>query len=181
MAQRQQQQPQQRRDLGKISLINGDEDRSVVATAVIIAEHGVVKIKDEIKGTYALCGCDKPSLCMCVRWVHQYGDKIRKQSVYSSDPEAAAGYAANVAKAEKAKADKEKADKAKAAYQCQTPFIRQQYRQPQPQFSPVPLRTSLSLPPLPSLTQQPLLMSPQLLQFAQQNPTPPHIQPISKF
>ena len=181
MAQRQQQQTQQRRSLGKISLINGDEDRSVVATAVIITEHGVVKIKDEDKGTYALCGCDKPSLCMCVRWVHQYRDKIRKQSVYISDPDAAAGYAANVAKAEKAKADKEKADKAKAAYQCQTPFIRNQYRQHQPQFSPVPLRTSLSLPPLPSLTQQPLLMSPQLLQFAQQNPTPPHIQPFSKF
>jgi hypothetical protein len=173
-------QPHQRH-LGKISLINGDEHKSVVATAVIIAEHGVVKIKDEIKGTYTLCGCEKPSLCMCVRWVHQYRDKIRKQSVYISDPDAAAGYAANVAKAEREKIEKEKADKTKAAYQCQTPFIRRQYRQPQPQFSPAPLRTSLSMPPLPPLTQQPLLMSPQLLQFAQQNPTPPHIQPVPKF
>jgi len=113
-----------------------------------------------------------------VRWVHQYRDQIRKQSVYVNDPDAAAGYAANVAKAEK-----EKAEKSKAAYQCQTPFIRREYRQPQPQFSPVPLRTSLSLPPLPlpSLTQQPLQMSPQLLQFAKQNPTPPHIQPVPKF
>ena len=153
----------QQRNLGKISLVNGDEHMSVVATAVIITERGVVKIKDDVKGTYVLCGCEKPSLCMCLRWVHQYKDKIRKQSVYINDPEAAAGYAANVVKAEKAKEDK-----AKAAYQCQTPFIRHQYRQPTPQFSPVPLRTSLSLPlfPSPSLTQQ--------------YPTPP-IQPIPRF
>ena len=162
----------QQRNLGKISLINGDENRSVVATAVIIIERGVVKIKDEDKGTYTICGCDKPSLCSCVRWVHQYKDKIRKQSVYISDPDAAAGYAANVAKAEREKIEKAKADKAKAAYQCQTPFIRHQYRQPTPQYSPVPPRTSLSLPPLPSLTQQPLLMSPQLLQFSQHHPKP---------
>ena len=184
MAQRQTQQTQQLqqpRGLGKISLINGDENMSVVATAVIITERGVVKIKDENKGTYTLCGCEKPSLCMCVRWVHQYRDKIEKKSVYVNDPNAAAGYAANVAKAEREKVEKAKADKAKAAYQCQTPFIHHQYRQPTPQFSPVPLRTSLSLPLLPSLTQQPLLMSPQLLQFAQQNPTPPHIRPIHKF
>ena len=71
----------QQRNLGKISLINGDENRSVVATAVIITERGVVKIKDEAKGTYILCGCDsKPSLCMCVRWVHQYKDKIQKKA-----------------------------------------------------------------------------------------------------
>ena len=146
MAQRQQQEPQKRRSLGKISLVNGDENMSVVATAVIIAEHGVVKIKDETKGTYALCGCDKPS-CMCVRWVHQYKDKIRKKSVYISDPDAAAGYAANVAKAEREKIEKAKTEQAKAAYQRQTPFIR--HRQPTPQYSPVPLRTSLSLPPLP--------------------------------
>ena len=158
---------QQPRGLGKISLINGDEDRSVVATAVIITEHGVVKIKDEDKGTYALCGCDKPSLCMCVRWVHQYRDKIQKKSVYISDPDAAAGYAANIAKAEREKEEKAKADKAKAAYQCQTPFIRHQYRQP----TPVPLRTSLSLPQLP------LFPSPSL---TQQYPTPP-IQPIRRF
>ena len=166
-------QKQQPSGLGKISLVNGDEHMSVVATAVIITEHGVVKIKDDNKGTsYTLCGCDKPSLCMCVRWVHQYRDKIQKKSVYISDPDAAAGYAANVAKAEKEKAEKAKADKAKAAYQCQTPFIRHEYRQPTPQYSPVPPRTSLSLPPLPSLTQQPLLMSPQLLQFSQHHPKP---------
>ena len=156
----------QQRNLGKISLVNGDEHMSVVATAVIITERGVVKIKDDVKGTYILCGCEKPSLCRCDRWVHQYKDKIQKQSVYINDPDAAAGYAANIAKAEKEKEDKAKADKAKAAYQCQTPFIRHQYRQPTPQFSPVPLRTSLSLPQLPSLTQQ--------------YPTPP-IQPIPRF
>jgi hypothetical protein len=154
-------QTQQPRELGKISLVNGDANMSVVATAVIITERGVVKIKDETKGTYILCSCEKPSLCMCVRWVHQYKDKIQKQSVYINDPNAAAGYAANIAKAER-----EKAEKAKAAYQCQTPSIQHQYRQPTPQFSPVPLRTSLSLPQLPSLTQQ--------------YPTPP-IQPIPRF
>jgi len=162
----------QQRNLGKISLVNGDKHMSVVATAVIITERGVVKIKDDVKGTYVLCGCEKPSLCRCDRWVHQYKDKIRKQSVYINDPDAAAGYAANVAKAEREKEEKEKADKAaKAAYQCQTPFIRHQYRQPTPQFSPVPLRTSLSLPQLP------LFPSPSL---TQQYPTP-HIQPIRRF
>ncbi len=141
MAQRQQpQQPQKRRSLGKISLVNGDEKMSVVATAAIITEHGVVKIKDEDKGTYTLCGCDKPSLCRCVRWVHQYGDKIRKQSVYISDPVAAAGYAANVAKAEKEKAEK--------ASKWQQPPTHQQPMTPKPQ---APLRTSLSLPQLPRL------------------------------
>ena len=123
MAQRQQQQPQTRRSLGKISLINGDEKMSVVATAVIITEHGVVKIKDEDKGTYTLCGCDKPSLCRCVRWVHQYRDQIRKQSVYISEPDAAAGYAANVAKAEKEKAEK-------ASKWQQPPPTRQYHQQP---------------------------------------------------
>ena len=154
----------QQRNLGKISLVNGDKHMSVVATAVIITERGVVKIKDDVKGTYVLCGCEKPSLCRCDRWVHQYKDKIQNKSVYVNDPEAAAGYAANVVKAEKAKADKAKADKAKAAYQCQTPFVRHQYRQPTPQFSPVPLRTSLSLPQLPLFP----------------SPSPP-IQPIPRF
>ena len=177
----------QQRNLGKVSLINGDEERSVVATANIIADRGVVKIKDDNKGTYTLCVCEKPSLCMCVRWVHQYKDIIEKKSVYINDPDAAAGYAAIVAKAEREKEEKEKAnaDKAKAAYQCNTPFVRRQYRQPLPPPSPAPLRTSLSLPLLPPLLsstpQQPIPMSPQLLLFAQQNPTPPHIRPIPKF
>ena len=152
------QQIQQQRNLGTISLINGDQYMTVVATAIIITERGVVKIKDENKGTYILCGCEKPSMCMCVRWVHQYKDRIQKKSVYINDPDAAAGYAANVAKAEREKAEKVKADKAKAAYQCQTPFIRHQYCHPTPQYSPVPLRTSLSLPPLP------LFPSPSLTQ-----------------
>ena len=158
------QQIQQQRNLGTISLINGDQYMTVVATAIIITERGVVKIKDENKGTYILCGCEKPSMCMCVRWVHQYKDRIQKKSVYINDPDAAAGYAANVAKAEREKAEKVKADKAKAAYQCQTPFIRHQYCHPTPQYSPVPLRTSLSLPPLPLFP----------------SPSPP-IQPITRF
>ena len=134
-------QRQQPRGLGKISLINGDEHMSVVATAVIITERGVVKIKDDNKGTsYTVCGCDKPSLCMCVRWVHQYRDKIQKQSVYISDPDAAAGYAANVAKAEKEKAEK--------ASKWQQPPSRQYHQQPTTPKPQAPLRTSLSLPNL---------------------------------
>ena len=134
----------QQRNLGKISLINGDEHMSVVATAVIITERGVVKIKDDNKGTsYTVCGCDKPSLCMCVRWVHQYRDKIQKQSVYISDPDAAAGYAANVAKAEKEKAEK--------ASRWQQPPSRQYHQQPMTPKPQAPLRTSLSLPQLPRL------------------------------
>ena len=137
-------QKQQPRGLGKISLINGDEHMSVVATAVIITERGVVKIKDDNKGTsYTVCGCDKPSLCMCVRWVHQYRDKIQKQSVYISDPDAAAGYAANVAKAEKEKAEK--------ASKWQQPPSRQYHQQPTTPKPQAPLRTSLSLPQLPRL------------------------------
>ena len=135
-------QRQQPRGLGKISLINGDEHMSVVATAVIITERGVVKIKDDNKGTsYTVCGCDKPSLCMCVRWVHQYRDQIRKQSVYISEPDAAAGYAANVAKAEKEKAEK--------ASRWQQPPSRQYHQQPMTPKPQAPLRTSLSLPQLP--------------------------------
>ena len=135
-------QRQQPRGLGKISLINGDEHMSVVATAVIITERGVVKIKDDNKGTsYTVCGCDKPSLCMCVRWVHQYRDQIRKQSVYISEPDAAAGYAANVAKAEKEKAEK--------ASKWQQPPSRQYHQQPTTPKPQAPLRTSLSLPQLP--------------------------------
>ena len=145
MAQRQ----QQPRGLGKISLVNGDEKMSVVATAAIIAECGVVKIKDENKGTYILCGCDKPSLCRCVRWVHQYGDKIRKQSVYISDPVAAAGYAANVAKAEKEKA--ENAAKSAAASKWKQPSHQYHQQQPMTPKPQAPLRTSLSLPQLPRL------------------------------
>ena len=165
MAQRQ----QHPRGLGKISLVNGDENMSVVATAVIIAECGVVKIKDEDKGTYILCGCDKPSLCRCVRWVHQYGDKIRKQSVYISDPVAAAGYAANVAKAEKEKA--ENAAKSAAASKWKQPSHQYHQQQPMTPKPQAPLRTSLSLPQLP------LFPSPSL---TQQYPTPP-IQPIRRF
>ena len=135
-------QRQQPRGLGKISLINGDEHMSVVATAVIITERGVVKIKDDNKGTsYTVCGCDKPSLCRCVRWVHQYRDQIRKQSVYISEPDAAAGYAANVAKAEKEKAEK--------ASKWQQPPSRQYHQQPTTPKPQAPLRTSLSLPQLP--------------------------------
>ena len=130
----------QQRNLGKISLVNGDKHMSVVATAVIITERGVVKIKDETKGTYVLCGCDKPSLCMCVRWVHQYRDIIQKQSVYINDPDAAAGYAANVAKAEKEKAEK--------ASKWQQPPSRQYHQQPTTPKPQAPLRTSLSLPNL---------------------------------
>ena len=133
----------QQRNLGKISLVNGDKHMSVVATAVIITERGVVKIKDEIKGTYVLCGCEKPSLCMCVRWVHQYRDIIQKQSVYINDPDAAAGYAANVAKAEKEKAEK--------ASKWQQPPSRQYHQQPMTPKPQAPLRTSLSLPQLPRL------------------------------
>ena len=137
-------QRQQPRGLGKISLVNGDEHMSVVATAVIITERGIVKIKDDNKGTsYTLCGCDKPSLCMCVRWVHQYRDKIQKKSVYISDPDAAAGYAANVAKAEKEKAEK--------ASKWQQPPSRQYHQQPTTPKPQAPLRTSLSLPQLPRL------------------------------
>ena len=133
----------QQRNLGKISLVNGDEHMSVVATAVIITERGVVKIKDDVKGTYVLCGCEKPSLCRCDRWVHQYKDRIRKQSVYISDPVAAAGYAANVAKAEKEKAEK--------ASKWQQPPTRQYHQQPMTPKPQAPLRTSISLPQLPRL------------------------------
>ena len=137
-------QKQQPRGLGKISLVNGDEHMSIVATAVIITERGVVKIKDDNKGTsYTLCGCDKPSLCRCVRWVHQYRDQIRKQSVYISEPDAAAGYAANLAKAEKEKAEK--------ASKWQQPPSRQYHQQPMTPKPQAPLRTSLSLPQLPRL------------------------------
>ena len=134
----------QQRNLGKISLINGDEDKSVVATAVIITERGVVKIKDDNRGTlYTLCGCDKPSLCMCVRWVHQYKDRIQKKSVYINDPHAAAGYAANLAKAERQKAEK--------ASKWQQPS-RQYHQQPMtPKPQQAPIRTSLTLPTLPQL------------------------------
>ncbi len=133
----------QQRNLGKISLVNGDANMSVVATAVIITERGVVKIKDDVKGTYVLCGCEKPSLCRCNRWVHQYADKIRKQSVYINDPDAAAGYAANVTKAERQKAEK--------ASKWQQPPSREYHQQPMTPKPQAPLRTSLSLPQLPRL------------------------------
>jgi len=150
-----------KRSCGKVTLVNGDG--SIIATAVLVSEIDtvldkkigltkqtpIVKIKsDDGKGTFRICDCEQSRLsrCMCTRWIHQYRDKVVRPSIYASDPVAAAGYFAN---------------------KTSTP----KYTVPLPPHTPTPVvrrpmtrvtsMTSLNLPPMP----------PQLLLFAQQNPT----------
>ena len=175
MAQTQTQASQQqtKKNYGKVTLVNGD--KSVIATAVLVSETelvlerqtGLTKLKsvvkihsDDGKGKFAICDCEQTTLsrCMCTRWIHQYRDKVVRPSIYASDPAAAAGYFENKIKTSKPK-----------------------YTVPLPPRTPTPVvrrpmtrvtsMTSLNLPPMP----------PQLLMFAQQNPTPQHIQPVPKF
>jgi len=172
----QQQQQQTKKNYGKVTLVNGD--KTVIATAILVSEtelvlerdqlgrqtgltklKSVVKIQsDDGKGKFAICDCEQTKLsrCMCTRWIHQYKDQVVRPSIYASDPAAAAGYFAN---------------------KTSTP----KYTVPLPPRTPTPVvrrpmtrvtsMTSLNLPPMP----------PQLLLFAQQNPTPQHIRPIPKF
>ena len=169
------QQQQPKKNYGKVTLVNGDN--TVIATAVLVSEtelvlerqtgltklKSVVKIQsDDGKGKFAICDCEQTRLsrCMCMRWIHQYRDKVVRPSIYASDPAAAAGYFAN-----------------KTANETSTP----KYTVPFPPRTPTPVvrrpmtrvtsMTSLNLPPMP----------PQLLMFAQQNPTQQHIRPIQKF
>ena len=164
-------QRQAKKNCGKVTLVNGD--KTVIATAVLVSETelvlerqtGLTKLKsvvkihsDDGKGKFAICDCEQTKLsrCMCTRWIHQYRDKVVRPSIYASDPVAAAGYFAN---------------------KTSTP----KYTVPVPPRTPTPVvrrpmtrvtsMASLNLPPMP----------PQLLMFAQQNPTPQHIQPIPKF
>ena len=164
-----QQQPE--KNYGKVTLVNGD--KTVIATAILVSEKvlvlerqtGLTKLKsvvkiqsDDGKGKFAICDCEQSKLsrCMCTRWIHQYRDRVVRPSIYASDPAAAAGYLVN---------------------KTSTP----KYTVPLPPRTPTPVvrrpmtrvtsMTSLNLPPMP----------PQLLMFAQQNPTPQHIQPIPKF
>jgi len=170
-----QKQQQTKKNCGKVTLVNGD--KTVIATAVLVSETelvlerqtGLTKLKsvvkihsDDGKGKFALCDCEQTKLsrCMCTRWIHQYRDKVVRPSIYASDPAAAAGYFAN-----------------KTANETSTP----KYTVPLPPRTPTPVvrrpmtritsMTSLNLPPMP----------PQLLMFAQQNPTPQHIRQIPKF
>ena len=162
---------QPKKNYGKVTLVNGD--KSVIATAVLVSETefvlerqtGLTKLKsvvkihsDDGKGKFAICDCEQTTLsrCMCTRWIHQYRDKVVRPSIYASDPAAAAGYFAN---------------------KTSTP----KYTVPIPPRTPTPVvrrpmtrvtsMTSLNLPPMP----------PQLLMFAQQNPTQQYIRPIPKF
>ena len=171
-------QQQPKKNYGKVTLVNGD--KTVIATAILVSEKvlvlerqtGLTKLKsvvkiqsDDGKGKFALCDCEQTKLsrCMCTRWIHQYKDKVVRPSIYASDPVAAAGYFAN-----------------KTANETSTP----KYTVPLPPRTPTPVvrrpmtrvtsmtsMTSLNLPPMP----------PQLLRFAQQNPTPQYIRPIPKF
>ncbi len=167
----QESQKQTKKNCGKVTLVNGD--KTVIATAVLVSETefvlerqtGLTKLKnvvkihsDDGKGKFAICDCEQTKLsrCMCTRWIHQYRDKVIRPSIYASDPAAAAGYLVN---------------------KTSTP----KYTVPLPPRTPTPVvrrpmtrvtsMASLNLPPMP----------PQLLMFAQQNPTPQHIQPIPKF
>ena len=162
---------QPKKNYGKVTLVNGD--KTVIATAILVSEtelvlerqtgltklKSVVKIQsDDGKGKFAICDCEQSKLsrCMCMRWIHQYRDKVVRPSIYASDPAAAAGYFAN---------------------KTSTP----KYTVPIPPRTPTPVvrrpmtrvtsMTSLNLPPMPH----------QLLMFAQQNPTPQHIRPVHKF
>ena len=162
---------QPKKNYGKVTLVNGD--KTVIATAILVSEtelvlerqtgltklKSVVKIQsDDGKGKFAICDCEQSKLsrCMCMRWIHQYRDKVVRPSIYASDPAAAAGYFAN---------------------KTSTP----KYTVPLPPRTPTPVvrrpmtritsMTSLNLPPMP----------PQLLMFAQQNPTQQYIRPITKF
>ena len=174
MAQTQSQafQQQPKKNYGKVTLVNGD--KTVIATAVLVSEtefvlerqtgltklKSVVKIQsDDGKGKFAICDCEQSKLsrCMCTRWIHQYKNQVVRPSIYASDPAAAAGYLVN---------------------KTSTP----KYTVPVPPRTPTPVvrrpmtrittsMTSLNLPPMP----------PQLLLFAQQNPTPQYIRPVHKF
>ena len=169
-------QQQPKKNYGKVTLVNGD--KTVIATAILVSEKELVLEKDQLgrqtgltklksvvkiqsddgKGKFAICDCEQTKLsrCMCTRWIHQYKDQVVRPSIYASDPVAAAGYFAN---------------------KTSTP----KYTVPLPPRTPTPVvrrpmtrvtsMTSLNLPPMP----------PQLLLFAQQNPTQQHIRPIPKF
>ena len=175
MAQTQTQASQQpKKNCGKVTLVNGD--KTVIATAVLVSETelvlerqtGLTKLKsvvkihsDDGKGKFAICDCEQSRLsrCMCTRWIHQYRDKVVRPSIYASDPVAAAGYYVNKTSTPKYTVP--------LPPRTPTPVV----RRPMTRVTSMTSMASLNLPPMP----------PQLLMFAQQNPTPQHIQPIPKF
>ena len=169
-----QKQQQTKKNCGKVTLVNGD--KTVIATAVLVSETelvlerqtGLTKLKsvvkihsDDGKGKFAICDCEQSRLsrCMCTRWIHQYRDKVVRPSIYASDPAAAAGYFANKTSTPKYTVP--------LPPRTPTPVV----RRPMTRVTSMTSMASLNLPPMP----------PQLLLFAQQNPTPQHIQPIHKF
>ena len=164
-------QQQPKKNYGKVTLVNGD--KTVIATAILVSEtelvlerqtgltklKSVVKIQsDDGKGKFAICDCEQSKLsrCMCMRWIHQYRDKVVRPSIYASDPAAAAGYFVNKTSTPKYTVP--------IPPRTPTPVV----RRPMTRITSI---TSLNLPPMP----------PQLLMFAQQNPTQQYIRPIPKF
>lgn len=173
------QQQQTKKNYGKVTLVNGD--KTVIATAILVSETELVLEKDQLgrqtgltklksvvkiqsddgKGKFAICDCEQTKLsrCMCTRWIHQYRDKVVRPSIYASDPAAAAGYFANKTSTPKYTVP--------LPPRTPTPVV----RRPMTRVTSMTSMTSLNLPPMP----------PQLLLFAQQNPTPQYIRPIPKF
>ena len=147
---------------GKVSILNGD--RSIIATGTIIPVeertqlfgrihmNPVLKIKSDEDGiTYNQDG-----------WITKYKDKVKRESVYASDPAAAKAYAENVQKM--IDAANTPTPRAPRTPRPVAPPVRRTVfgmRQPPPSatlelLNPLPFK--FDLPPLPPMITPPRLM-----------------------
>ena len=149
---------------GKVSILNGD--RSIIATGTIVPAgertqlfgrirmNPVLKIKSDEDGTtYDQDG-----------WITKYKDKVKRESVYASDPVSAKAYAENVQKMiDAANTPTPRAPRTPRPVLAPPPVRRTVFgmRQPPPSatlelLTPLPFK--FDLPPLPPMITPPRLM-----------------------
>jgi hypothetical protein len=152
---------------GKVSILNSDG--SVVTTGTIVPEgertqcfgrirmSPVLKIKSDDDGVKY----DQ------IDWIAKHNQKVKRESVYASDPEAAKAYAENFQKAIDAANAARNAPRTPAVPRTPRPIVPQVQktvfgmRQPPPSATPLnitPLPFKFDLPPLPPTLCLPRLM-----------------------
>lgn len=141
---------------GKVSILNGDG--SIVTTGTIVPvgqrmqSFGRIRMTPELQIKSHEDGANYDQAA----WIAKYNNKVKKESVYASDPVAAQGYAQNVQKALEA-AHTPRAPQTPRPRQIPIPPVQKTvfgFVQPPPSSTPLnlaPLPFKLDLPPLPPM------------------------------
>jgi len=152
---------------GKVSILNGNGSLIATGTIVPIGQRTQLNGRIRMNPILEIKSDDDGKTYDQAAWITKYNDKVNRQSVYASDPEAAKAYAENVKKANDAAAAAHNAPRTPVPPRTPRPFVAPVQRtvfgmrQPPPSATPellAPPPFKFDLPPLP-----PSLCLPRLL------------------